>query len=264
MAQPIVVKPKIKLKDFDPDYFDGRAKESTREETTELCKRLKDLQNLLFANSNKALLIVMQGMDASGKDGAVRRLLEFVDPAGVNVVSFKTPSKEEDSHDFLWRIHKAVPRYGCIGVFNRSHYEEVLIDRALGWEPESVWRPRYEMINAFEKHLSQNGYVILKFFLHISKDEQAERLERRRADPTKRWKFDPSDLEMRLKWEAFMHAYEDALNECSTPYAPWHIVPANRKWYRDYVIASHVVRALEQLQLKWPVPKIDTSKLKIT
>lgn len=261
MGQPIVVKPRIKLKDFETSFTDGLEKEQTREKTTQLCKRLSELQNLLYANSKQALLIIFQGMDASGKDGAVRRLLEFVDPAGVEVVSFKTPSKEEDSHDFLWRIHKAAPRYGNIGVFNRSHYEEVLIDRALGWEPETVWRPRYEMINAFEKLLTSNGTIVLKFFLHISKDEQATRLERRRLDPTKVWKFDPADIKMRERWGDFMDAYQDALNECSPPNAPWHVVPADKKWFRDYVVARHVVEALERLALKWPKPKVDVSTM---
>lgn len=263
MPQPIVAKPKIKLKDFDPAYTGGLEKEEVKGRTEELCRRMRDLQNLLYANGRQALLIIFQGMDASGKDGAARRVLEFVDPAGVEVVSFKTPSKEEDAHDFLWRIHKAVPKFGNIGVFNRSHYEEVLIDRALGWEPEAVWRPRYEMINAFEKLLATNGTIILKFFLHISKEEQAERLEKRRLDPTKMWKFDPADIEMRKRWGDFMDAYQDAINECSTPHAPWHIVPANRKWYRDYIVASHVVGALEQLNLKWPKPKVDLSQLKV-
>jgi PPK2 family polyphosphate:nucleotide phosphotransferase len=259
MPQPIVVKPKIKLKDFDPAYSGDLEKDEARERTTELCKRLRDLQNLLYANSRHALLVIFQGMDASGKDGAGRRLLEYVDPAGVEVVSFKTPSKEEDAHDFLWRIHKAAPRFGNIGVFNRSHYEEVLIDRVLGWEPETVWRPRYEMINAFERILTANGTILLKFFLHISKEEQAERLERRRLDPTKVWKFDPADLKMREKWGDFMDAYQDALNECSPVHAPWHVVPANKKWFRDFVIVTHVVEALERLNLKWPKPKVDVS-----
>ena len=167
------------------------------------------------------------------------------------------------AHDFLWRIHKAVPRYGNIGVFNRSHYEDVLVVRVLKLQPVQVWRARYDQINNFEKHLAANNVVLLKFFLHISKEEQAERLRARLADPRKNWKFDPEDLKMRAQWGKFMKAYEDAINYCSTHYAPWHVVPANRKWYRDYVVARTAVKALESMKLKWPKPREDLSKYKI-
>jgi PPK2 family polyphosphate:nucleotide phosphotransferase len=263
MKQPIKVVPPIRLKNFDPDFHDGLDKDETREKTTKLCQRVGELQDLLYANARQAVLILLQGMDTSGKDGAARRLLEFVEPAGVETSNFKAPSAEELAHDFLWRVHKAAPRYGSIGVFNRSHYEDVLIVRVLKLQPERVWRVRYEQINTFEKHLVENRVILLKFFLHISKAEQAERLQSRLENPRKNWKFESADLEMRKKWPQFQRAYEDALNCCSTSWAPWHIVPADRKWYRDYVIARTVVTAMEKLKLKWPQPKEDLSKIRI-
>ncbi|PYI85914.1 MAG: polyphosphate kinase [Verrucomicrobia bacterium] len=263
MKSPIKVIPPIRLKDFDPGFSDGLDKDATRETTTRLCQRIAELQDLLYANANRAVLILLQGMDASGKDGATKRLLEFVNPLEIETANFKAPSVEELAHDYLWRVHKAVPRYGHIGVFNRSHYEDVLIVRVLKMQPETVWRARYDQINAFEKHLDENRVILLKFFLHVSKEEQAERLKARLQDPRKNWKFEKSDLEMRVKWPAFQRAYEDALNRCSMPWAPWHIVAADRKWYRDYVIARTVVSALEKLKLKWPKPREDLSKIKI-
>jgi PPK2 family polyphosphate:nucleotide phosphotransferase len=222
------------------------------------------LQELLYADAQHALLIVLQGMDTSGKDGIVKHVLDSVNPSGVEAVNFKVPSREEMAHDFLWRTHKAVPRFGNIGVFNRSHYEAVLVERVMKLQPVHIWRGRYEQINAFEKHLTANRTVILKFFLHISRKEQAERLQARLEDPRKNWKFAPEDLKMRAQWGKFMKAYEDALNFCSTHYAPWHIIPANRKWYRDYVVAKTVVKTMEAMKLKWPQPRTDLSKIKIT
>jgi PPK2 family polyphosphate:nucleotide phosphotransferase len=202
-------------------------------------------------------------MDASGKDGATKHVLEFVNPVGIEVANFKTPSSEERAHDYLWRVHKAVPAYGRIGVFNRSHYEDVLIVRAMKLQPASVWQERYAQINAFEKHLVENRIVLLKFFMHISRHEQAERLKARLKDKHKRWKFESTDLEMRKKWPEFQKAYEDALNRCSKPWAPWHIVPADHKWVRDYIIARTVVEALKKLNLRWPEPDEDLSRVKI-
>ncbi len=263
MKQPVKVVPPIRLKDFNPDFHEGLDKDATREKTTKLCQRISELQDLLYANARHAVLILLQGMDTSGKDGAAKRVLEFVEPAGVETANFKSPSAEELAHDFLWRIHPRVPRYGHIGVFNRSHYEDVLIVRVMKLQPERVWRPRYDQINAFEKHLVENRVILLKFFLHLSKAEQAERLRARLEDKRKNWKFESADLEMRKRWPQFMRAYEDALNCCSTTWAPWHIVPADRKWYRDYVIARVVVGAMEKLKLKWPKPKVDLSKITI-
>ncbi|MDB6064696.1 MAG: Polyphosphate:AMP phosphotransferase [Pedosphaera sp.] len=263
MAQPIKITSKIRLRDFDPDYHEALEKEKTQPETTKLCLRIGELQELLYANGSHALILLFQGMDASGKDGSAKRVLEFVTPVGVQVASFKVPSAEEQAHDSLWRIHKAVPRYGNIGVFNRSQYEDVLVVRVLKLKPRAVWEARYGQINAFEKLLAENNVLLLKFFLHISKEEQAKRLQARICDPAKKWKFQMEDLKMREHWEAFQKAYEDAINRCSTSYAPWHVVPANHKWYRNHVVAQTTVRALDQLKMKWPKPKIDLSKIKI-
>ncbi len=257
------VVPPIRLKNFDPDFHAGLDKDATREKTAKLCQRIGELQELLYASARHSVLILLQGMDCSGKDGAARRVLQDVDPAGVETANFKSPSREELAHDYLWRIHQRVPRYGNIGVFNRSHYEDVLIVRVMKLQPERVWRPRYDQINAFERHLVENRVVLLKFFLHISKAEQAERLKARLEDPHKNWKFEAADLGMRSKWPQFMRAYEDALNCCSTEWAPWHIVPADRKWYRDHVIAHTVVSAMEKLKLKWPKATEDLSKVHI-
>jgi PPK2 family polyphosphate:nucleotide phosphotransferase len=264
MSQPIRIVAPIRLKDFNPDFHDGLDKEETRAKTVKLCQRIGEFQELLYADARQALLIILQGMDTSGKDGAAKRVLEFVNPAGVETANFKVPSAEESAHDFLWRVHKVVPRLGRIGVFNRSHYEVVLIERVLKLQPAPVWRARYEQINAFEKHLSANGIKILKFFLHISRDEQGVRLKARVADPHKNWKFRPEDLKMRAHWAEFQKAYKDAINSCSTQYAPWHIIPSNRKWYRDYVIARTVVQALEGMKLEWPKPSTDLLKLPIS
>lgn len=263
MSQPFKITSKIKLHDFNPAYHAGLNKEETREETTRLCIRIGDLQHLLYANSSHAIVILLQGMDTSGKDGASKRVLEFVTPAGVETSNFKAPSHEELAHDFLWRIHKAVPRYGNIGVFNRSHYEDVLVVRVLNLQPKNVWSARYDEINDFEKILTRNNVILLKFFLHISKEEQAERLESRLKDTKKHWKLELADLKMRAYWKDYQKAYEDAINRCSTHYAPWHIVPADHKWYRDYVIAQTLAVALEKLKMKWPKAKEDLSKIKI-
>jgi PPK2 family polyphosphate:nucleotide phosphotransferase len=263
MTQPIKVTSKIRLRDFNPGYHAGLDKDKTRDKTTALCEQIDELQQLLFANRNQSLILLFQGMDTSGKDGASKRVLEFVTPAGVETANFKTPSSEDLAHDFLWRIHKAVPRYGNIGVFNRSHYEDVLVVRVLNLVPRTVWQPRYGQINAFEKILVDNRYIVLKFFLHISKEEQRKRLQARIEDPRKNWKFELNDLAMRKHWNEFQKAYEDAINNCSSSYAPWHIVPADHKWYRDYVIAQTVVEALKKLKLNWPPPKFDLSKIKI-
>ena len=263
MSQPVRITSRIRLRDFDPDDCSGLEKDETREKTRKLCERIGELQHLLYANATHAIIILLQGMDGSGKDSTGASVLEFVTPAGVQTSNFKAPSAEELAHDFLWRVHKAVPRYGCIGLFNRSHYEDVLIVRVLGLQPEKVWRARYQQINTFEKLLADNRVVLLKFFLHISKQEQAERLRERLRNPAKHWKFSVADLKMRERWRDFQKAYEDAINRCSTKHTPWHIVPANRKWFRDYVVARTVVEALERLKLKWPKCKDDLSRVRI-
>src|SRR5438445_8103175 len=215
MAQPIRITSRIRLRDFDPDDCGGVEKDETRDKTRKLCERIGELQHLLYANATHAVISLMQGMDASGKDSTGASVLEFVTRAGVQTTNFKAPSAEELAHDFLWRVHKAVPRYGCLGLFNRSHYEEVLIVRVLGLQPEKVWRDRYEQINAFEKLLSDNRVVLLKFFLHISKEEQAERFRERLDNPTKHWKSSVDDLKMSKRRDHIQRTYEDAINQSS-------------------------------------------------
>ena len=263
MSQPLKIASRIRLSHFNPDYHEGLDKDKTREKTDELCQRIGELQRLLYANRTHSLVLLFQGMDTSGKDGASRRVLEHVTPSGVETSNFKVPSAEELAHDYLWRIHKALPRYGNIGVFNRSQYEDVLVVRVLKLQPREVWFPRFEQINAFEKMLLQNNVILLKFFLHISKDEQARRLRARLEDPARNWKFELNDVKMRGYWNDFQAAYADMLNRTSTEYAPWHIVPGNHKWYRDFVIARVVAKALEKLKMQWPKPRTDLSKIRI-
>lgn len=261
--QRTVIRGKIRLKDFAPDYCAGLEKEKTKELNEKMAERIGQLQDLLYANSRHSVLLIFQGMDASGKDGSVRRVLSQVNPSGVETSNFKVPSSEERAHDYLWRIHKAIPRYGNMGVFNRSHYEAVLAERVLEIVPKSVWSKRYQQIVEFEKMLVENNVVLLKFYLHLSKEEQAERFRERLTNPRKNWKFAHADVETRSLWNAYFKAYEDMINATSHEDAPWHLVPADRNWYRDYVIARTVVKAMENLHLKWPRPKEDLSKIKI-
>lgn len=261
--QPVAIRGKVRLHDFDPSFDARLDKEKTKAKTEELAQRIGELQQLLYANSTHSILIIFQGMDASGKDGAAKAVLREVDPIGVEPHSFKVPSSEERAHDFLWRIHKAVPRFGNIGVFNRSHYEAVLVERILKIVPPNVWRARYQQIIDFERMLAANNIIPLKFFLHVSKEEQAERLQERISNPKKNWKFNASDLETRRHWNDYMRAYEDMINKTSHPDAPWHLIPADRNWYRNYLIARIVVQAMEALKMKWPKAKEDLSKFKI-
>ena len=246
---------KVNLKDYDPDYA-GKFKDKAEAapEMDECLARLDGLQERLYAENRRALLVVFQGMDTSGKDGAIRRVFSSMDPQGVRVATFKQPSAEELAHDFLWRIHRQTPAKGMIAIFNRSHYEDVLVVRVHNLVPRDVWEERYEHINAFEELLTEHGMTILKFFLHISKDEQKKRLEARRDTPDKQWKFAPGDLEERNYWDDYMAAYEELLRRCNTKRAPWHIVPSNRKWYRDYVISQSVLKALEGINPQYPKP----------
>jgi PPK2 family polyphosphate:nucleotide phosphotransferase len=242
----------IHLSDYDPAYDNGLDKADVAEETEALKQRLIDLQEILYAQGKYGMLIVLQAMDAGGKDGTIKHVFSGLNPQGVKITSFKVPTELELSHDFLWRIHQHAPEHGQIAIFNRSHYEDVLVVRVKELVPEKVWRARYDHINAFEKLLADSGIVILKFFLHISKDEQKERFQERLDDPTKHWKFSVGDLAVREQWDDYMRAYEDALTHCNTEYAPWHIVPANRKWYRNYVVTRAIVEALEALPLAYP------------
>lgn len=226
-------------------------------------KRLSELQELLYASGTHALLVVFQAMDGGGKDGAIDHVFSGVNPQGCVVTSFKVPSTEEQSHDFLWRIHKAAPARGMIGIFNRSHYESVLVERVRKLAPKEVWSARYESINDFERLLANEGTTILKFFLHISWEEQKRRMEARLKDPRKNWKFSPADLKERRRWDDYMEAYEDALHKCSTKSAPWYIVPADHKWYRNWVVSDTIVRAIKQLKLSYPPPLQDADKIRV-
>jgi PPK2 family polyphosphate:nucleotide phosphotransferase len=236
------------------DTGEFSSKSEAKKETGRLNEHLQDLQDLLWAEHQHRVLLVLQGMDASGKDSAVRHVFAGVNPAGVKVISFKAPTPEELAHDYLWRIHRHVPGDGEIAVFNRSHYEDVGVVRVKQLVPESVWRPRFEQINAFEKMLAEEGTIILKFFLHISKDEQRKQLQERLDDPTKRWKFNPGDLAERARWDDYMAAYGEAISTTSTPWAPWYVVPTNHRWYRDYVLSSVIVATLDGLKMSYPEP----------
>jgi PPK2 family polyphosphate:nucleotide phosphotransferase len=266
MTQPFLVTPgsQVRLADHDPDFTGDYAKKSaTKAERKAYVKRLRDLQEVLWAEDKHSLLIVLQANDAGGKDGTIKHVFRGVNPQGCRVTSFKVPSEEELDHDFLWRVHKAVPRRGQIGIFNRSHYEDVLVVRVAGLAPEDVWRQRYEQINHFEKLLTDTGTTILKFFLHISRDEQKERFEDRLHDPTKSWKFSRGDLKKRERWDDYVQAFEEALSRCSTPWAPWFIIPANHKWYRNLVISQIIVEALEALGMRYPSPPEDAADIVI-
>jgi PPK2 family polyphosphate:nucleotide phosphotransferase len=262
-SQPVIVKGRIKLKQFDPSYCDGMDKKKVRAWTEKHDQRIGELQQLLYANANRALLLIFQGIDASGKDGSIRAVLQHVNPAGVQTANFKVPSDEEKAHDYLWRVHKAVPRLGDIGVFNRSHYEAVLVERVMHLVPRKVWSRRYRQIVDFERMLAANGVVLLKFYLHISRKEQAARFKDRLANPKKNWKFSPADLTTRRHWDAYVESYQDMLNTTSHRSARWHLVPADRNWYRDHIVTKTVLRALEGLKMKWPEPAEDLSKIRV-
>lgn len=264
--QPIVVpaKSKVKLADYDPDYK-GAYKDkldALKDQAKNLAK-LVELQELLYASKKKGLLIVLQGTDASGKDGTIRHVMDAFNPQGCHVASFKGPTPLELSHDFLWRIHLQAPAKGDIVIFNRSHYEDVLIVRVDDLAPEKVWKARYDHINNFERMLVDEGTLILKFYLHISKDEQKQRFEERLSDPTKYWKFSADDASKRKKWDEYEKAYEEVLTRCNTPWAPWHIVPADRKWYRNLIVSQVLVDALEKLGMKYPALAPEAKGIKI-
>lgn len=210
-------------------------------------QELAKLQYRLWAENKRSLLVVLQGMDTSGKDGVVRHVVTGMNPEGAKVTSFKKPSEAELDHDFLWRIHNACPARGEVAVFNRSHYEDVLIVRVHSLVAKEVWRPRFDIINAFERNLVSEGTTIVKIFLHISKDEQKSRLIERLRDPEKNWKFNPGDVEERKHWDHYQEAYEDVLQRCGTPLAPWHVVPADRKWYRDWAVSEILLDTMRQM-----------------
>ena len=247
---------KLRLDRIDADSTAGAPgdKEATKEASVELNDRLSALQERLWAEGQRSLLVVLQAMDTGGKDGVIRRVVDGVNPQGVKVASFKVPTPEDLAHDYLWRIHRHTPGKGEIVIFNRSHYEDVLVVRVHNLAPPEVWEKRFEHINAFERLLADEGTTILKFYLHISADEQKARLQARLDEPNKRWKFNPGDLKDRAFWGDYMHAYEDVLSKTSMPWAPWYIIPANRKWYRDLVIGTVIIETLEKLDMHYPQP----------
>jgi PPK2 family polyphosphate:nucleotide phosphotransferase len=275
LSDTLRVKPgsKVRLGSIDPASTPGLGgkngggkngrREKAERELAENVASLAALQQRLYAENKRAVLVVLQGMDTSGKDGVIRRVFSGLNPQGCHVTSFKKPSEDEADRDFLWRIHAAVPPKGDIGVFNRAHYEDVLIVRVRGLVSAKVWEKRYDQINDFERYLVRNGVTLLKVMLHISKEEQLERLRARLADPTKNWKFSPQDLEERKRWGGYMEAYEAALARCSTSEAPWHVVPADRKWYRDWAVSTLLRETLEKIDPKIPPAKFDVGAFRL-
>ncbi|HEY8524498.1 MAG TPA: polyphosphate kinase 2 family protein [Acidimicrobiales bacterium] len=255
----------FRLADWDPGATSGIAgKAEGRALVAELTPRLDELQQLLYADGRHRLLVVLQGIDTAGKGGAIKRVFRGMNPSGVRVTSFKAPTGPELAHDFLWRVHPHVPGDGEVALFDRSHYEDVLIVRVHDLVPKARWKARYEHIRAFEQMLVDEGTTIRKFFLHISKDEQRKRLEARLRDPRKRWKFRREDLDERSYWDAYQAAYEEMIQRTATPDAPWYVVPSDRKWHRDLVICRALVDTLERLDLSFPQPEEDLDDVVVT
>jgi PPK2 family polyphosphate:nucleotide phosphotransferase len=233
--------------------FEG-GKAASADVLSELNARLGELQQMLYAEGRHKVLVVLQGMDTSGKDGTIKHVFRTINPLGVKVANFKRPNDVELAHDYLWRIHEHTPRAGRIVIFNRSHYEDVLVVRVHDVVPEQVWRQRYEHIRGFESMLADEGTVVVKFFLHISKDEQRERLQERLDNPAKHWKFEHGDISERAHWDDYTAAYQDAIAETSTEKAPWYVVPSDRKWYRNLVVSQVLINALQDLDMQYPEP----------
>jgi PPK2 family polyphosphate:nucleotide phosphotransferase len=256
----------VRAQDWDGDETPGSrgGKGDGVKELAKLRDRLESLQELLYAEHRHRLLVVLQAIDSGGKDGTIRRVFEGVNPQGVRVASFKVPSVEELAHDFLWRVHRETPGSGEITIFNRSHYEDVLVARVHHLVAKSVWERRYQEINEFERTLTQEGTTILKFYLHIDKDEQKRRLQERLDDPTKHWKFSLSDPRERRYWGAYMRAYAEVVARTSTDWAPWYVVPSNRKWFRDLVVCRAIVKSLEAMHSKYPPLPSELRSLRIT
>ncbi len=250
----------VNLSQYETYYQGKLAKKEGKQQLKDQNKILRDLQELLYAERRQKLLVVLQGIDTSGKDSTIRRVFGDVNPQGTQVVNFKVPTRKELDHDYLWRVHPHTPGNGEIVIFNRSHYEDVLVVRVHSLVPESVWGKRYDHINAFEKLLADEGTTILKFFLHISKKEQAERFLARLDRPHKRWKFNPDDLAEREHWENYTAAFEEMLSRTSTSWAPWYVVPSDRKWHRSLVVSTVIIEKLQSLEMQFPkeVPDIDS------
>lgn len=240
------------LSDYDPDDTGDEKKKAAEAALKKQRDRICEWQERLYAEGKQSLLIVLQATDTGGKDGTIEHVFKGVNPQGCPVASFKQPTPQELAHDFLWRIHPHTPAKGMMTIFNRSHYEDVLVVRVKELVPEAIWRERYHLINEFERNLALANTTILKFFLHISKEEQKERLQARLDDPTKHWKFSSGDLKERAYWDSYQAAYADALSHCSTPHAPWFAIPANKKWYRNLVIATIIADTLEAMNPQFP------------
>ncbi|CAN5850603.1 polyphosphate kinase 2 family protein [soil metagenome] len=227
-------------------------KQATKGALAEMTRKISSYQERLWAEQKQSLLVVIQAMDTGGKDGTIRAVFSGVNPQGVRVTSFKAPTSNELGHDFLWRVHKVTPAIGEIGVFNRSHFEDVLVVRVKNLVPERVWRQRYALINNFDKQLVHGSTTVIKFFLHMSKDEQAKRLQARLDDPTKHWKFNPGDLKERERWDDYQQAYQEAIENTSTELAPWYVIPSDRKWYRNWAVGRVIAETLERMDPQYP------------
>ncbi|MDE3169056.1 MAG: polyphosphate kinase 2 family protein [Acidobacteriota bacterium] len=266
-AEELIATPggKVHLDKWDPkDTLGWQKNHKMKASLAKAIEKLDQLQYLLYAEHKHALLIVLQGLDAAGKDGTIRHVMSGVNPQGCRVTSFKQPNSEELTHDFLWRVHRAVPSVGDIGIFNRSHYEDVLVARVHNLVPKDVWSRRYAQINDFERILGENNVKILKFFLHISKDEQKRRFAQRIDDKDRQWKISEADFADRKFWEDYTAAYEAVLSKCSAEYAPWYIIPADKKWFRNLAVSHIIVETLEKLRMKFPAPSVDIGKIKLT
>ncbi len=258
------VKPgkRMHLADIDPGYTgQHKKKASALADIRKYARRLRELQYLLYAEGKRGLLICLQAMDTGGKDSTIRHVLGYMNPQGCRVQSFKVPSTEEAGHDFLWRIHRVTPSLGEVVIFNRSHYEDVLVTRVHKLISKKRWQARYDSINAFEQYLSDNGIHTLKFFLHISKEEQLKRFKQRLDDPNRHWKVSEADYAERPYWDAYQQAYEDALNHCSTESSSWFVIPADHKWFRNLTISRIVVEYLEGLDMQFPEPHVDIEEI---
>jgi PPK2 family polyphosphate:nucleotide phosphotransferase len=252
---------RFKLDSVGPSSTHGVGKDHAIEKLEKHRERLGSLQYLLYGEQKRALLVVLQGIDAGGKDGTISHVLTGMNPQGVTVTPFKAPEGAEKRHDYLWRVHNAIPEQGMIGIFNRSHYEDVLVVRVHNLVPHSVWSKRYRQINDFERMLAENGVTIVKFLLYISKDEQARRFRARLEEKGKNWKFSEADIRERQYWDQYMDAFNDVLRKCSAPYAPWYVIPADRKWFRNFAIASILIHTLESMKLRLPSAAEDLSHI---
>jgi PPK2 family polyphosphate:nucleotide phosphotransferase len=260
-----IIKPgtNVDLSKIDPDFTGAiKTKEEAKKRLKQNLKRINELQELLYAEDKRSILLCFQAMDAAGKDGAIKSIGGAMNPQGHHMVSFKKPSKLELRHDFLWRVHNEAPVIGEVKFFNRSHYEDVLVVRVDNLVPEKVWAKRYDQINHFEEVLADSGTHILKFFLHISKDEQLSRFKDRLDNPGKHWKISESDYTSRAQWDDYKKAYEDALSKCSTDYAPWFVIPSNKKWFRNLALSEILVSYMEDLKMKFPPPTVDADKIR--